>query len=181
MIDARGWSSSFSLSEWGAERIPAEVLLFVNVHPGQFADPDLLESFRPLLPHAERVVLEITERSDLHANVGWERQVTLLNEAGFRFALDDLGAGYNSLVMLADLRPAFIKIDMSIIRGLHLKQRKQSLVELITKFANANGERVVGEGVETEEEAQALRRCGVDLVQGYLYGRPGPDWPIVAN
>lgn len=161
-----------------AERIPPEVLLFVNVHPGQFADPELMATFAPLLPHAGRVVLEITERSDLQENSGWERQVDELSAAGFQFALDDLGAGFNSLAMLAELRPTFIKIDMSITRGLHLKQRKQGLVELITKFAAANGERVVGEGVETEEEAHALRRCGVDLLQGYLYGRPTPDWPL---
>jgi EAL domain-containing protein (putative c-di-GMP-specific phosphodiesterase class I)/CheY-like chemotaxis protein len=165
---------------WAAQ-IPPDVLLFVNVHPAQFADPRLLESFAPLLPYASRVVLEITERADLQETTDWERQIDALTDAGFQFAVDDLGAGHNTLALLAELRPTFIKIDMSIIRGIHLKQRKQSLVDLIVKFAAANGEQVVAEGVETPEEAEALVRCGVELLQGYLFGRPANEWPTPAS
>ncbi len=171
-----GWVVNRLASEWAA-RISPDTLIFVNVHPGQFADPDFFASFAPLMPHAHRVVLEITERADLKANAGWKERMTQLTDVGFRVALDDLGAGYNSLAMLAQLRPAFVKIDMSIIRGIHLEPMNLSLVELLAKFTEANGQHLVGEGVETEEEAEALRRCGVPLLQGYLFGRPGAIWP----
>jgi len=162
-----------------AERLSPDILVFVNLHPLQLGDPHLLDRFAPLVPHADRIVLEITERADLHQNSGWESAIERLTTAGFHFALDDLGAGYNSLALLAELQPRFIKIDMSITRDIHLKPRKQRLVELVARFA-AGTERVVGEGVETEAEAQTLTRCGVSLLQGYLFGRPASRWPPAA-
>lgn len=161
-----------------AETLPPELLLFVNLHPGQFSDPNLAASFAPLLPHAHRVVLEITERADITRNEGWERAIDHLSRAGFRFAADDLGSGFNGLRLLADLRPAFVKIDMDIVRNVHQDRTKMSLVDLLVRFANANGSAIVAEGVETQEESDALFRCGAHLLQGYLFARPSPVWPV---
>jgi EAL domain-containing protein (putative c-di-GMP-specific phosphodiesterase class I) len=155
-----------------AARLPPEPLLFVNVHPGQFADPDVVGSFAPLLPYAHRTVLEITERASLHDVDGVERAIAGLEACGFRVAVDDLGSGFNSLAVLAQLHPAFIKADMSIVRGAHLESRKQRLLHLLASFASATGAELVAEGVESEAEADAARRCGVHLLQGYLYGKP---------
>ena len=95
-----------------------------------------------------------------------------LQEKNFSIAVDDLGAGYNALSILADLQPRFIKIDMSMVRNVHEIPRKQRLVDLIVKFGEATGALVVAEGVETELEAEALRECGAHLLQGYYFGRP---------
>lgn len=160
-----------------ARALPKDVPLFVNVHPKQFNDPKVLERFEPLLPHASRIVLEITERADLHEIPNWDKAIADLDAAGFQFALDDLGAGSSSLVLLAELKPVFIKIDMSIVRNVHAEPRKQRLVDLLVNFANATGARVVGEGVETMDEASALVRCGTHLLQGFYFARPTLDWP----
>ena len=155
------------------EKLPDGRVLFVNLHPDQLENPDkLIESLAPLLPYAKRVALEITERSRLRGIESWEGAVEKMQAAGFAIAVDDLGAGYNALSILADLQPSYIKIDMSIVRNVDTEQRKQRLVELLAKFATATGAKMVAEGVETEGEAEVLRRCNAHLLQGYLFGKP---------
>jgi EAL domain-containing protein (putative c-di-GMP-specific phosphodiesterase class I) len=161
---------------WVAQ-LPADLLVFVNVHPAQLDDPALLEQFAALAPFAPRVVLEITERASLRDFVHWEGAVERLENVGFRFAVDDLGSGYGGLSLLADLRPAFIKVDMSIVRNVHLKAQKQRLVDVLATFANATNAKLVAEGVEVEDEALALVKCGVHLMQGYHFARPTVVWP----
>lgn len=160
-----------------ADTIPREVLLFVNVHPAQLDDAEVVRRFAPLVPFADRVVLEITERASLRDVSAWESTLARLEALGFRFALDDLGSGYGGLSLLADLRPAFIKIDMSIVRDVHVKPNKQRLVDVMVSFANATGAWLVAEGVETAEEAETLVRSGAHLLQGYHFGRPTRSWP----
>ena len=92
---------------------------------------------------------------------------------GFRIAIiDDLGSGENSRSVLAELQPAFMPVDMRIVRNLDREERKQRRLELLRRFAQATDSRVVLEGLETEAEAATARRLGVDLLQGYLFGRP---------
>jgi len=100
-----------------------------------------------------------------------------VTEMGFSIAVDDLGAGYSSLSVLAELQPRFIKVDMSIVRGIDTEPRKQRLVDLLTRFAEATGATLIAEGVETTEEAEALRSCGAHWLQGYLFGRPSAELP----
>lgn len=155
------------------ERIPEPARLFVNLHPHQLADPARLErELAPLLPHARRVVLEITERSRLVDLGGWEETVAHVGALGFAIAVDDLGAGWSSLDILALVQPEFIKIDMSLVRGVDAAPRKRRLVELVHGFAEATGAHVVAEGVETAAEAGALLDVGVRWMQGFWFGRP---------
>lgn len=164
-------------ADW-ATRIPPEVLIFVNVHPAQLDDPAVSQRFAALIPHASRIVLEITERASLRDFTYLEASITRLEALGFRFALDDLGSGYGGLSLLAELRPAFIKLDMSIVRDVHVKVQKQRLVDLLLTFANATGATLVAEGVETEDEARALIRTGTHLLQGHFFARPSATWPV---
>lgn len=160
------------------ERLPQSAHLFLNLHPRELAHPGRLsERMASLAPWAERVVLEITERSTLEDVPGWERAIAGMVERGFSIAVDDLGSGYSSLAVMADLQPRYIKIDMSIVRDVHTRPHKQRLVDLLCKFAEATGATVVGEGVETREEADALRDAGVHLLQGYFFGRPSLEGP----
>ncbi|MDR7511096.1 MAG: EAL domain-containing protein, partial [Armatimonadota bacterium] len=158
---------------WAAT-VPPQHLVFVNVHPAQLAETDLLEAFGPLLPHARRVVLEITERADLHAVPDGERAQTTPGDADSQRAGDDLGAGHNGLKLLADLKPAFIKIDAGIVRHVDREPRKQRLIEMLAGFAASTGARLVAEVVETaaEADALALARTGAHLLQGYYFGCP---------
>ena len=91
---------------------------------------------------------------------------------GFGLALDDVGAGQGALMLLAEVAPRFIKIDMSITRGIDSDAHKRKMVELLATFARSTGANLVAEGVEAEAEAKALEAAGVPLLQGYLYGRP---------
>lgn len=154
-------------------RIPEPVHVFMNLHPDELADPAALGArLRPLLPWARRVVLEITERSRLQAIDQWEHSVGLLTDMGFALAVDDLGAGHSSLAVLAELQPSYIKVDMSIVRGVDADPRKQRLINLLCRFSDATQARFVAEGVETAAEAEVLRECGAHLLQGYHFGRP---------
>jgi EAL domain-containing protein (putative c-di-GMP-specific phosphodiesterase class I)/CheY-like chemotaxis protein len=154
-------------------RLEPSIKLFVNVHPDELADgAAFLDRLHPLVGSSERVVLEITERNRLHGIANWERTVDAITDAGFALAVDDLGAGYSSLSVLAELQPAYVKVDMSIVRNIDTDARKQRLVDLLVRFADATGATLVAEGVETEGEAAALRSCGAHLLQGYLFGRP---------
>ena len=123
------------------------------------------------------ITVEITEQSNLHAIVGWDESIQMLAETGFSVAVDDLGAGYNSLKILADLQPRYIKMDMSLVRNIDTEPRKQRLVQLISTFAAATNSLSIAEGVETEEERAALIDCGTDLLQGYFFAKPSTDAP----
>ena len=147
-------------------------LAFVNTHPAQFSGPDVIESFGALLPFANRVILEITERAPLSDYHGAQHAIRDLTQLGFRIAVDDIGSGYNSLSVLAELQPAFIKADMGIVRNCHNDERKQRLLTLLATFSSATGAELIAEGVENDAELQAVKECGAHLAQGFLLGMP---------
>jgi EAL domain-containing protein (putative c-di-GMP-specific phosphodiesterase class I) len=158
--------------EWLGRLLP-ETSLFVNLHPSELQDHGALrQRLGPLVPHAERVVLEVTGRGHERWPINWSEGLEGIREMGFSFALDDLGAGYSALSILAELGPRYVKVDMSVIRGMDLDPRKRRLVDLLCRFADASQALLIAEGVETEAEAEALRSAGVPLLQGYLFGRP---------
>lgn len=159
-------------AQW-LDTLPDWVTLFINLHPAEFVNPkDLAKRLEPLIPWSERVVLEITERSYI-LDIGDCHETTkLLRELGFAIAVDDIGAGYSSLSIVAALEPQYIKVDMSIIRDVDSHPHKRRLLEMLCKFGRATGTLLIAEGVETEAEAAAVVECGVDMIQGYLLARP---------
>jgi EAL domain-containing protein (putative c-di-GMP-specific phosphodiesterase class I) len=93
--------------------------------------------------------------------------------------VDDVGSGYSGLKSIAELKPDFIKIDMALIRDLHLHPIKQDLTGTISRFATGSGITLIAEGVESREELATLKTLGVRYAQGYLFARPGPAFPVV--
>ena len=152
-------------------------LLFVNVHPTDLRDDDLYDRGAPLGKVASRVVLEITERASLEGLDAVAARVRELRDMGFRVALDDLGAGYAGLSSLARLEPEVVKLDMSLVRGLHAHPTRRRLVESIAGVCGQLGMKVVSEGVETAEERDALQDLGCDLAQGYYFAHPAAGYP----
>ena len=147
-------------------------LLFLNVDPLDFGDPEFDE--RTLgVSDPRRVVIEITERTAIKDYPKFRGRLKAFRDAGFRFAVDDAGSGYAGLGSIANLEPDFIKLDMSLITCIDTNFIKQNLVETMVKFANDQGARVIAEGVEREEEFEAVRQIGVHLVQGFYLHRPG--------
>src|SRR6185312_4516170 len=142
-------------------------------------DEELYAAASPLAHHANRVVLEITERTSIDPSVGSTR-VAMLRRLGYRIAVDDLGAGYAALGALATLEPEIVKLDMSLIRDLDRHTKKRRIVAAIAGLCRELGSRVVAEGVETEGERTACIDAGIDLLQGFLYARPERGFAAVA-
>ena len=89
-------------------------------------------------------------------------------------AVDDAGAGYASLRHILELRPAFAKLDISLVRGINADELRQALAAGLSYYALQTGCRLIAEGVESQAEADTLLRLGIEFAQGYLYGRPEP-------
>jgi EAL domain-containing protein (putative c-di-GMP-specific phosphodiesterase class I) len=154
-----------------------DATVFVNAHPLELADDDILDAAAPLSRHAARVVVELTERASLTEVVDVSTRLAALRRLGFRIAVDDLGAGHAGLCTFVDVHPDVVKLDMSLVRGLDVDPSRRAVVRSIVGLARDLGLLVVGEGVETEPEAEALRVAGCDLLQGWLFGRPAPGFP----
>jgi EAL domain-containing protein (putative c-di-GMP-specific phosphodiesterase class I) len=155
-------------------RCPAGADVYVNVHPRDLMDDRLEREGSALLGFASRVVLEVTERAALEEIDDLQPRMARLRALGFRIALDDLGAGYAGLSSFAKVEPDVVKLDMSLIREIHLSPRKQRIVRSLLGLCRDLGARTVAEGVETREEHDALLELGAELVQGFLYARPEP-------
>ncbi|MCK9461225.1 MAG: EAL domain-containing protein [Proteobacteria bacterium] len=158
---------------------PAEVDVFINLHPGDFLDETLFSPDAPLAAFASRVVLEVTERAALDEKAGIAERVGRLRKLGYRIAIDDLGAGYAGLSYFTQLTPDVVKIDMSLVRNIHEDPVKQKLVGSLTQLCKELGMRVVAEGIETAAERDTCVELGCDLLQGYLFAKPGRPYPEV--
>jgi diguanylate cyclase (GGDEF)-like protein len=145
--------------------------LFLNLHPGEIDDPELAR-WGASMGGPEQVIFEITERAAIPDFRRFRSNARALSEAGFQFAIDDLGAGYASLNAIALLEPAYIKIDMAMIRDIDTSIAKQRLVGRMAQFAEDMGIQIVAEGVESADEARTVADLGCHLAQGFYYGRP---------
>ncbi|AHL75045.1 diguanylate phosphodiesterase [Stutzerimonas stutzeri] len=151
--------------------------LFLNVSPETLLDAthkpgrtlELLHKYR--IP-ADRVVIELTEQTPTDDFELLDAALHHYRDMGFSIALDDLGAGYSGLRMWSELRPDYVKIDRYFIDGIHRDAIKREFVESIMKIARASRAQVIAEGIELSEELRILSDMGIDLVQGYLLGRP---------
>ncbi len=152
-------------------------LLFVNLHVTDLLDAQLYSTQSPLSSLASQVVLEITERSSLDKVPDVRSRITALREMGFRIAVDDLGAGYAGLTSFALLEPDFVKLDMSLVRGIDTSLTKQKIVRSMTSLCHEMRMIVVAEGVETPPECETLIGLECDLLQGFLFAMPGPPFP----
>jgi EAL domain-containing protein (putative c-di-GMP-specific phosphodiesterase class I) len=149
-----------------------EGLLFVNVHPIELADDAILDPDAPLSLHADRVVLEVTERASLDRLKDVTERVRGLRALGYRVAIDDLGAGYSGLTSFAALSPEYVKLDRALVRNLDHRPIQQKLVGSIVALCRELEITVIAEGVETPGECEQVTRLGCDLMQGHLVGAP---------
>lgn len=155
---------------------PGELRVSVNVSPSQFLRGDLVADVQNALEHsglpADRLELEITESLFIHDADQIEHTMREICAAGVTFAIDDFGTGYSSLSYIRRFPVRKIKIDRAFISGLPLEQESVAIVSAVVALANSLGLAVNAEGVETKEQADALRLLGCDEGQGWLFGRP---------
>jgi EAL domain-containing protein (putative c-di-GMP-specific phosphodiesterase class I) len=156
---------------------PPDAQVFVNLHPNDLVDDELCSRDGALAPFASRVVLEVTERAALDRVKGLAEGVLRLRALGYRLALDDLGAGYAGLSSFALLEPEVVKVDMSLVRGIHTSPIKQKLFRSFAKLCHESETAIIAEGVEVAEERDCLSALGGDLYQGYLFARPSRGFP----
>ena len=121
---------------------------------------------------AENLMFEFTENERMASPDHVERIVKSYKELGFSTALDDFGAGYAGLNLLARLQPNLIKIDMELLRDIHRSSAKQVIVSGVAAMARQLDIEVLAEGVENEAEFTVLRSAGINLFQGYYFARP---------
>jgi EAL domain-containing protein (putative c-di-GMP-specific phosphodiesterase class I) len=152
---------------------PARGVVFINLHLLDLFDRQLTSAFAPLSKIASRVILEITERTSLEGQLDLRYRVAELRELGFRIAIDDLGGGHARMGTFTLLDCDLVKLDMSLVRDVDKHPMKQRLIRSVTDLCRDQGITIIGEGVETDAEAQVLVDLGCDLLQGYLIARPG--------
>jgi EAL domain-containing protein (putative c-di-GMP-specific phosphodiesterase class I) len=153
--------------------------LFMNLHPGDLLDIDLIDESSPLTQIASRVILEVTEREALLTTPALISRLERLRELGFRLAVDDIGAGYSGLTSFTDLTPEIVKLDMALVRSIHASTVKQRTVSALCRLCHEMGTLVVGEGVEVADERDCLLDIGCDLLQGYLIAKPSSELPAL--
>jgi diguanylate cyclase (GGDEF)-like protein len=155
---------------------PETLKVAVNISPVQFRDKDLFGVICGALFEAGlapgRLEIEITE--SVLMDSAPEKRVLMdeLRDAGISLALDDFGTGYSSLSYLTTFPFTKIKIDRSFVRDISRNGNSEAVVTAIVTLARRLGLTVTAEGIEEDEQAAVLRRCGVDYMQGYLFGRP---------
>ena len=153
------------------KRLTPGVWLDLNVSPGLLADPERL---RAVLWGAGRpLVLEITEHA-LIEDYDIVRDAVQALGNDVRLAVDDAGAGVANFGHIIDLRPDFVKLDISLVRRVNANLGRQAMVVGMRHFSRTAGCRLIAEGVETVEEAGTLTALGVEFGQGYLFGHPEP-------
>lgn len=151
---------------------PETMQVFVNLHPLDLLDDDLVGGTCPLTQHSRRVVLEITERATLEGMHDIRQRVSALRSLGYRIALDDLGAGYAGLTSFAHLEPDVVKVDRSLVQDIGSDRTKQKLLSSLAQLCGQLDMSVICEGIETSEERDTLINLECDLLQGYLFARP---------
>jgi len=150
--------------------------LFVNTVPATVRDSSflgrgVLDYLGPRLS-PRLMTLEINERQVIENLNLYREAMHAFLDLGFTFAIDDVGAGYSGLETMASLGASYLKIDMGLVRDVHQKRVSQQIVRAILDMAGGVGAAVIAEGIECQEEADALISLGVRYGQGYFFARP---------
>ncbi|MFL6200962.1 MAG: EAL domain-containing protein [Thermoanaerobaculia bacterium] len=159
-------------------QLGSSVTTFLNVQPRSLTNPEFTASLCHEVHHVgleERsIVLELTEQQTIVNPRAFAATLGKLRETGFRIALDDFGEGSSNLNLFQDLRPDFLKISGTFCRGLAQDSFKQIIVQSTAEMAARAGTATIMEAVETSDDAQVLRRLGIDYAQGYFFLKPLP-------
>jgi EAL domain-containing protein (putative c-di-GMP-specific phosphodiesterase class I)/DNA-binding response OmpR family regulator len=170
-----------------AATLPPHCLRFINAEPiNLFFHPHsdvFVREFVEATPVALRAqtVVEITENAVIDDFAHMREVVRRLRQSGFRIAIDDAGAGYAGLQTMVEIEPDFIKLDMSLTRGIETSIVKQKLVGTLRDFCRQAFITLVAEGIETHAQLDALMALGIDYGQGFLFAHPGPPHPEITT
>ncbi|NLL50646.1 MAG: EAL domain-containing protein [Eubacteriaceae bacterium] len=165
----------------GARAKPVQRKIFLNLDPNTIYDPQFISGFtqKNLLDlelNSDDIIFEITEKRSVSSLSAFTEAISHYQSQGFKVAIDDFGTGYSGLARICSFSPDFLKIDMSIVRGVHQDSKKRSITLGIVKLCKEVGVQIVAEGIETEEELATLIELNVDYGQGYFLARPNENF-----
>lgn len=174
-----------------AQRLGLRTRLSINFLPNAVYEPATCIRLTLAAAHKvgfppERLIFEMTEAEQIRDPQHALSIVRDYQRRGFLTAIDDFGAGYSGLNLLADYQPQLVKLDMALVRDIDRNRARQAIVGGVLGTCRALGVQVVAEGIETRAEYNQLRTLGVELFQGYLIARPQveslpePDWAGLA-
>ena len=157
--------------------LPPDAFLSLNISPRSLIER--ADEVHELLASTDRsLIIELTEHVRIENYPELRAAISGLGEH-IRVAVDDAGAGFASMRHILELQPSFAKLDISLVRGIDADHLRQALASGLNYYAQRTGCRLIAEGVETQAEADTLRVLGIELGQGYLYGRPQPPADII--
>jgi EAL domain-containing protein (putative c-di-GMP-specific phosphodiesterase class I) len=160
-----------------AAELKIDSLLSINFLPNAVYRPELC--IRTTLNAAEqygfpinRIIFEITEGEKIDDYDHLRKIVQYYQKRGFKTAIDDFGAGYSGLNLLAEMQTDLIKLDMALIRHIDQDRGRQAIIKGILQVCRDLSILVIAEGVETLEELQVLQGFGIELFQGFYFAKP---------
>ena len=160
------------------ERTGIKIPVSVNVSRIDLYDPGMNDFLLKILKDNDistaELLLEITESAYTQDSEQIIETINKLRDLGFKIEMDDFGTGYSSLNMISTLPIDALKLDMQFIRNAFKEGRDTRLIEVIIDIADYLGVPVIAEGVETQEQLDALKAMGCDIVQGYYFSKPIP-------
>jgi EAL domain-containing protein (putative c-di-GMP-specific phosphodiesterase class I) len=161
-----------------AAKWPSQISVAVNLSPVQFKSRNLAPMVMSALAHsglpARRLELEITESVLLVDSEATLETLRQLHDVGVRISMDDFGTGYSSLSYLRSFPFDKIKIDRSFVSDLASNADSKAIIRAVTGLGSSLGITTTGEGVETQEELDYLKREGCTEAQGYFFSKPRP-------
>lgn len=161
----------------GASQLGIQEYISINFLPNAIYKPELcirttLEAARVHGFPLERIIFEVTEGERVDDGPWFAEILREYKRCGFKTAIDDFGAGYAGMKLLADFQPDIIKIDMDLIRNVDVNIPRQAIVRSLVQLCKEMDIKVIAEGIETVGERDFLRDAGIRLMQGYLFAKP---------
>lgn len=153
-------------------RLPPDVFLSVNVSPSTAVSPGFVEAI--CSADCDRLVIEVTEHARVDDYEALNEALNAIRHSGVRLAIDDAGAGFASLRHVVRLSPDFIKLDITLTRGIDSDPVRRALATAMISFASETDATIIAEGIETQAEFETLRMLGASCGQGYYLAIPAP-------
>lgn len=154
--------------------------LFLNLHPHELSERWIVRPDDPMNFFEHGLFLEVTESAALdYFELCQSALRELCGRTGAKLVVDDFGAGQSNLLRIAELKPAVVKMDRSLVQDVDKIREKQVILRHMVSLCEDLGAEVVAEGIETVDELQTVIDCGVQYGQGWVFGRPACPVPPI--